>query len=67
MQENRLIDLETKIAHQEQVLDELNSALVDQQEQISALRKLCASLAEQLRHQPDELSGLTGEEPPPHY
>lgn len=68
MDEDRLIDIETKVAYQEQLLSELNEALTDQQTRISRLESLCQSLVDQLK----SLSGDAGtdqytDERPPHY
>ena len=68
MSEDRLIDIETKLAHQEQTLIELNDALAKQQESIMTLEQLCASMAERVRSMGDaEGSAPPGDERPPHY
>ena len=68
MDEERLIDIETKMAHQEQLLSELNEALTDQQAQISRLERLCLSLVDRFKSLADK-AGIdeTGDERPPHY
>ena len=43
--EHRIIELETRLAFQEIALEELNSALIDQQTQLDAVEKECARLA----------------------
>jgi len=43
--ENRIIELETRLAFQEIALEELNSALIGQQAQLDAVEKECARLA----------------------
>ena len=68
MDERRLIDIEVKLAHQEQALDEINLVLTDQQAQITRLGQVCQSLADRLR----AVSGVFGteardDEKPPHY
>ena len=68
MNEDRLIDLEIRIARQDDLLDELNQVIYKQQKKIDELESLCAALAsqvKQLRQMSDEPSG--GHEPPPHY
>lgn len=74
MQENStkirdyLVELETKLAFQEQTIEELNQALIEQQ---FALDKLQL----QVRHLAEKLQGAVGsqvasraeETPPPHY
>ena len=43
--EHRLIELETRLAFQENALEELNEALVSQQAQLDAVEKECQRLA----------------------
>ena len=49
MDEQRFIEIETKLAHQEDLVNELNAVLTDQQGQIARLEELCRSLIGQLR------------------
>ena len=42
--EHRIIELETRLAFQEITLEELNSALIDQQAQLDRLEKECTRL-----------------------
>ena len=42
--EHRIIELETRLAFQELALEELNSALIDQQAQLDRVEKECARL-----------------------
>jgi len=68
MSDDRLIDIEMKLAHQEQTLIELNDALAKQQESIMTLEQLCASMAERVRSMGDaQSSEPPGDERPPHY
>ena len=68
MDEDRLIDIETKMAHQEQLLSELNEALTDQQAQLSRLETVCRSLVDRFKSLGDNASvDETGDERPPHY
>ena len=68
MDEDRLIDIETKIAHQEQLLSELNEALTDQQAQIGRLESLCQSLMDRLKSLVDNAGAeQASDERPPHY
>lgn len=64
MNEERFINIETKILHQDRILEELHQALYEQQERINKLEK-------KLKHFED-LSSADGEirpanEKPPHY
>lgn len=69
MDENRLIDIEMKLAHQEKLVDELNQVLTDQQTRITELEELCRSLAERLRSAGESGAevGSPDDERPPHY
>jgi SlyX protein len=69
MDEQRIIEIETKLAYQEQMLGELNQVLTDQQAQLSNLERVSRRLVERL-----ESLGSAGEggddpvdERPPHY
>ena len=68
MDEDRLIDIESKVAHQEQLLAELNEALTDQQAQISRLGSLCQSLIDRLQSLVENAGAdQSTDERPPHY
>lgn len=66
--DERLIDIETKLAYQEDLIQELNRIVSTQQQEISGLRRLCDELAERLRSLSESLQA-TGhaDERPPHY
>ncbi len=68
MNDDRLIEIETRLAHQDQMLIELNDALAKQQESIMTLEQLCASMAGRLRSMGESQSSAPSEdERPPHY
>ncbi|MDH4048905.1 MAG: SlyX family protein, partial [Gammaproteobacteria bacterium] len=68
MNEQRLIEIETKLAHQEQLLSELDRALTGQQAQMTRLEQLCQSLIDRIRSMADAApAGPAGDERPPHY
>ena len=68
MSEDRFIDLETRLAHQDHALLELNEVVTRQQQQITGLERLCRSLVERLAGLDDSLRDRNaGEERPPHY
>ncbi|OGQ89060.1 MAG: hypothetical protein A2512_01725 [Deltaproteobacteria bacterium RIFOXYD12_FULL_56_24] len=46
--EHRIIELETRLAFQEIALEELNTALINQQAQLDAVEKECNRLAKLL-------------------
>lgn len=67
--EERLIDLEIRIARQDDLVETLNTLVYRQQQKIDQLEKLCGAMAERLR----ELALNAGQrttvvdERPPHY
>lgn len=69
MSEERIIELETRVAFQEHSLQELNDALCSQQEQIRRLEILCRHLQNQIRDMEGRGDGGTAvaQERPPHY
>lgn len=68
MSEERFIDIETKLAHQDQTIFELNNAITNQQASIIRLEKLCASMAARIASLNEALPGAEqGDERPPHY
>ena len=68
MDEERLIDLETRLAHQDQLLHELNGVVTQQQSKIMQLEELCGSLISRMRSISEALpDGDPLSERPPHY
>lgn len=70
MSEERLIELETRVAFQEDMIQELNRALYRQQKQIDQLEALCRSLVDHIRDLAAAGAGGPGNLPhekPPHY
>ena len=64
----RIDALEEKIAYQDQVIDDLNTAVTDQWREIDTLKRLVASLLDEVKEM--ELASRTTagrERPPPHY
>ena len=66
--EERLIQLESKLAHQEYLLEVLNQTVYKQQTKLDDLDALCVALAKRLAdvnaRTPDS---LPANEKPPHY
>lgn len=66
--EERLVDIESKLANQEYLLEVLNKTVYQQQKKIDELDALCVALAKRLSdvhaRMPDSLSA---NEKPPHY
>ena len=49
MSEDRFIDLESRLAHQDQLLNELNEVMTQQQAKLMQLETLCNSLISRVR------------------
>jgi len=64
--ENRFIDIEIKLSHQENQVDGLNRTIYEQGRRIDQLEGLVAKLAEHLRALRDAGQGPVNERPP-HY
>jgi SlyX protein len=69
MDEERLVDIEIKLARQEDLLDALNSTVYRQQRRIDELEALCGALAKRIAEsqQGDGGGQQSAHEPPPHY
>jgi len=68
MSEERFIDLESRLAHQDQLLHELNNVVTDQQAKIMQLEALCRTLIDRVKAVGDgPPEGEPGHERPPHY
>ena len=68
MTEERLEAIESKVAHQEALLIDLNDALAKQQETIMKLEELCEVLRVRVRSLSETLPGDgLQDERPPHY
>lgn len=68
MSEERFIDLETRLAHQDQLLNDLNDVVTGQQAKIMQLEQLCKSLLGRVRSIGEAMpEGDSGDERPPHY
>ncbi|MDH4056030.1 MAG: SlyX family protein [Gammaproteobacteria bacterium] len=68
MNEDRFIDLETRLAYQDQLLSELNDVVTAQQAKIMQLEELCKALIQRVRSAGEGLpEGDPADERPPHY
>ena len=66
--ESRIVELETRLAFQEHTLQELNSVVTRQQQEILQLTREIEALKAQIRALAPALVAGRGEEtPPPHY
>ncbi|NCF74491.1 MAG: SlyX protein [Gammaproteobacteria bacterium] len=68
MSEERFIDLEMRLAHQDQLLNDLNDVVTAQQTKIMQLEDLCKALIQRVRAAGENVpEGDPGDERPPHY
>jgi SlyX protein len=68
MSEERLIEIESKISYQEDMVQELNKVIYQQQKQIDRLEAICNSLINHVRDLSDAMAeGSAANEKPPHY
>jgi SlyX protein len=68
MTEQRFVDIETKLAHHEHLVLELNDVITKQQEKIMRLESLCDSIVERVRSLAEVApSDSSVDEVPPHY
>jgi SlyX protein len=66
--ENRVTELETRLAFQDDTLHELNEVLVQQQHQLTQMSRQLDQLIERYREMAGGQYGEAGDEtPPPHY
>jgi SlyX protein len=64
--EDRFIDIEIKVAHQENLVESLNQTIYEQGRRIDQLEAMVAKLAEHIRILRDAGQGPVNEKPP-HY
>lgn len=66
--ESRVIELESKIAFQDDTIDKLNTVITEQQKQLEHLNLLVEKLREWAKtQQQSNIANLNEETPPPHY
>jgi SlyX protein len=64
---DRVEALETRVAYQDQTIDDLNKAVTAQWERIDALSRELARLGDRLQQAEDRSAPTGPEPPPPHY
>jgi SlyX protein len=68
MNEERLVNIETKITFQEDLIEELNKTVYQQQQKLDRLETICASLARHIASMSEGRNeGMPANERPPHY
>lgn len=65
--EERLVELETRLAYQEATLQVLNEVVTRQQKQIDQLDSLCRQLLDRVAAACGAARGTAVDEIPPHY
>ena len=68
MIEERLVNIETKITFQEDLIEELNKMVYQQQNKLDWLEAVCESLVRHIESLAEERNdGMPANERPPHY
>jgi SlyX protein len=68
MNDERLVEIEIKIAYQEETIQALNEVVCHQQKQIDQLEKVCQLLYDRLKNlSPTTIEASPSDEKPPHY
>ncbi|MDD4930009.1 MAG: SlyX family protein [Gallionella sp.] len=68
MIEDRLVNIETKISFQEDLVEELNKVVYQQQQKLSQLEAICTSLARHIQSLAEAGNeSKPANEMPPHY
>ncbi len=67
MTEERLVNIETKIAFQEDLIEELNKTVYLQQKKLDQLEAICEALARHIESLAAATEGKPAHERPPHY
>jgi len=68
MNEERLVNIETKLTFQEDLIEELNKTVYQQQQKLDRLETICASLARHITSMAEGRNdGMPANERPPHY
>jgi SlyX protein len=68
MIEERLVNIETKLTFQEDLIEELNKTVYQQQKKLDRLEAICESLVRHIESMAEERNGgMPANERPPHY
>jgi SlyX protein len=66
--EARIDALEEKVAYQDQMIEDLNTAVTDQWKEIETMRRVVANLLDEVKEMELAARAIPGREPPPpHY
>lgn len=67
MHEERFVDIEIKLVHQEDLVESLNQMVYQQSRRIDQLEQMVAQLAEHIRNNQQSGPGNPVNDKPPHY
>ena len=67
MSDGRIVELEIKVAYQDDLLQSLNDIVSEQQQQLIRLEEICMLLAKKIKNMPEPEDINQGVEIPPHY
>ena len=68
MNEERLINIETKVSYQEDLIEELNKTVYQQQQKLDRLEAICGTLARHIQSLAEAGNeSKPANERPPHY
>ena len=67
MGDERFVEIEVKLAHQEQVVNDLNEVVTRQQAKLMQLEEMCTSLIQRVRSIGEGTADSEQDERPPHY
>ncbi|RUO36723.1 hypothetical protein CWE13_07685 [Aliidiomarina shirensis] len=65
--EQRIVDLESQLAFQEDTISELNKLVTAQSQELHRIQKHLVLVAERLQQIPESQDQAAGDERPPHY
>jgi SlyX protein len=65
--QDRLTDMEIRLTHQDDTIDQLNQVVADQQQRLTRLEQALRNLANEHRDLKDGLASDIMDQPPPHY
>lgn len=68
MTEDRLVDLETRLAYQDQLVETLNNLVYEQDKRVQKLEMICKRLSRNINEMAENSTGADDDDqPPPHY
>ncbi|HEX7674111.1 MAG TPA: SlyX family protein [Bdellovibrio sp.] len=67
MLEQRLTDIEIKVAHQDHVIEELHQVIYEQQKTIDKLQSTLTIISKRIQEALGDGTEIRGHEKPPHY